>query len=169
MAKHWTIKEHRALIKSVHRRTSGLKRKRGSVRQTIPISIWKVITDDVNRECNSSRSHWGCSKQWRAMSEEVQTTMLINDAVPEQPAARYDYDKAFQAAKGLPEVVTRSKLMWMDEIVFDKGVKYIFTLEGEIDGRKLVRLEYDVDLTELNKIKAERLVLMKKPNEGWKL
>ena len=59
--------------------------------------------------------------------------------------------------------------MWMDEIVFDRGVKYTFTLEGEIDGRKLVRLEYDVDLTELNKIKAERVVLMKKPNEGWKL
>ena len=30
MSRHWTIKEHRELIKSVHRRTSGLKRKRGS-------------------------------------------------------------------------------------------------------------------------------------------
>ena len=167
MAKHWTIKEHRALIKSVHRRTSGLKRKRGGARQTIPISIWKDITDDVNRECGSERSHWGCSKQWRAMSGEVQTTMLINDAVPEQPAARV------QAVKDLPndrpEIVTRSKLMWMDENVFAKGVKYTFTLEGEIDGRKLVRLEYDVDLTEMNKIQAERRVLMKKLNEGWKL
>lgn len=167
MAKHWTIKEHRALIKSVHRRTSGLKRKRGSARQTIPISIWNDITDDVNRECGSERSHWGCSKQWRAMSEEVQTTMLINDVVPEQPAARVQAVE--DLPKDKPEVVTRSKLMWMDEIVFAKGIRYTFTLEGEIDGRKLVRFEYDVDLTELNKIKTERLVLMKKLNEGWKL
>lgn len=167
MAKHWTIKEHRALIKSVHKRTSGLKRKRGSARQTIPISIWKVITDDVNSECGSKRSHWGCSKQWRAMSEEVQTTMLINDVVPEQPAARLHTLE--DLPKDRPDFVTRSKLMWMDEIVFAKGVKYTFTLEGEIDGRKLVRLEYDVDLTEMNKIQVERRVLMKKLNEGWKL
>jgi hypothetical protein len=167
MSKHWTIKEHRELIKSVHRRTSGLKRKRGSARQTTPISVWKLIAEDVNNTCGSNRSHWGCSKQWRAMSEDVQTTMLINDVVPEQPAALLTAVE--DTPKSKPDIVTRSKLIWMDEIVFGKGIKYTFTLEGELDGRKLVRLEYDVDFTEVNKIQAERRVLMKKLNEGWKL
>jgi|APSaa5957512535_1039671.scaffolds.fasta_scaffold00356_6 hypothetical protein len=167
MSKHWTIKEHRELIKSVHRRTSGLKRKRGSPRQTTPISVWKLIAADVNDACGSNRSHYGCSKQWHALSEDVQTTMLINDVAPEQPAAHLHTPE--DLPKDRPDFVTRSKLIWMDEIVFGKGVKYTFTLEGEIDGRKLVRLEYDVDLTEMNKIQAERRVLMKKLNEGWKL
>ena len=151
MAQRWSMKEHRALIKSVHSRTSGLKRKKGGIRHTIPISVWKLVAEDVSSECGTSRTHNGVSKMWRALSEDVQTTMLVNDVFPAQERKPAPVEpEAVQAPTSAPialprEVVTRSNLMWLDDLELQKGEVYKIKFEGKIDGRRLVSIYHEVN------------------------
>jgi hypothetical protein len=147
MAKRWSMKEHRALVKSVHERTSGLKRKKGGVRRTIPISIWKQVAEDVSAECGTSRTHNGVSKMWRAISEDVQTTMLVNDVVPALDKKPTPMEPKVVMAPKAAQVVTGSNLMWLDQLELQKGEEYLIRYEGKIDGRRLVSVYFDRGLS----------------------
>lgn len=140
MPSRWSTKEHRALIKSVHSRTSGLKTKKGGIRHKIPTSVWKLVAEDVSSECGTSRTHNGVSKMWRALSEDVQTTMLVNDVFPAQERKPAPVEPEVALPR---EVVTRSNLMWLDDLELQKGEVYRIKFEGKIDGRRLVSVYND--------------------------
>lgn len=147
MAKRWSMKEHRELVKSVHERTSGLKRKKGGVRHTIPISIWKQVAEDVSAECGTNRTHNGVSKMWRALSEDVQTTMLVNDVVPLSDKKPAPVEPEAVQVTQATRVVTGSNLMWLDDLELQKGEEYLIRYEGKIDGRRLVSVYFDRGLS----------------------